>query len=93
MRFVADRTTFKAHGVVLERERPTLVAMAIQAPRLVGGKGLRHRGTRGAVRVVAIDATHRAFGQPVVIRPLKLRPDIQVAARTQLIDRSRLALD
>jgi hypothetical protein len=67
---------------MLERERSTLVAMAIQAPRLVGAEGLRHGRTYTPVWVVTIDAAHGAFRQLVMVRPLKLRPDVEVAART-----------
>ena len=86
---MARRAAFKAHRRVLESERPALVAVAVEASRLVRGEDLRHRRPDAAVRIVAIDAAHRAFRQLVVIGPLELRPHVEVAARAQLVDRGR----
>ena len=72
MRLVAGHTTFKTHRLVLERERPALVAMAVEAPRLVRREALRHGRANTAVRIVTVDAAHRAFRQLVMIGPLKL---------------------
>ena len=91
MRLMAGHTAFETHRPVLERERSALVAMAVQASRLVRGEGLRHRGADTAVRIVAVDATHRAFRQLMMIGLLKLRPDIDMAARALFVDCGRLA--
>ena len=92
MRLMAGHTTFETHRPMFERKRPTLVAMAVQASRLVRGEGLRHRRTDTAVRIVTVDTAHRAFRQLMMIGPLKLRPDVGMAARALLVDRSRLAV-
>jgi len=87
IRAVRDtRAPFKSHRTVLEGERAALIAMTGQTTRLIGSKALHHRGTHGPSGSVAIDATHRAFRQLMVIRPLELRPNIEVATGTLLID-------
>jgi len=89
---VAGYATFEAHRSVLERERSALIAVAVQASRLVRGEGLRHRWADTAVRIVTVDAAHRTFRKLMMIGPLKLGPDVGVAARALFIDRSRLAV-
>jgi hypothetical protein len=76
---------------VLKGEWTALVSMALEAARLVGGETLRHRGTNASMRVVAINAGHRAFGHPVMKRFLKLRYDVGVARGAKLVDRRWLA--
>src|SRR5277367_5014914 len=88
---MAGGAAFEPYRSVLECERPALVAVAIQASRLVRREGLGHPRTHAAVRIVAIDAAHRALGQLVMIGPLKLSPHVEMATRAQLIDRRRLA--
>ena len=91
MRLMTRATTLKPHGNVLERKGPTLVPVAIEASRLVGAERLQHCRTDAAVRIVAIDTGHGAFGQFMVIRLLELRPYIQVATRALLVDGGSLA--
>src|SRR5579871_6614143 len=86
-------TAFEADRPMLERERTTLVAVAGDAAGFVRGECLRRRGLECPMRIVAIDAAHGAFGELVMIGPLELRPDVQVAARTFFVDRGRLARD
>lgn len=86
VRFMTRRTSFKSHWTVLEGERPALIAMTGQAAGFIGSEALQHRRTYRAVWIVAVDATHCAFRQLVVIRALELRPNIEVATGTLLID-------
>ena len=87
MHFVTGGASFEANRRVLERERTALVAVAFEAAGLVRGEDLCHRRTNAAVRIVAIHAGHRAFGQFVMIGPLELRPDVGVATGALLVDR------
>ena len=91
VRRVAGRTSLESHRTMLEGERPAFVAMAIEASRLVRAERLRHRGLHAAVRIVAIDAAHRALRQLVMKRLLELRRDRQMAAFALLVDRFRFA--
>ena len=79
MWFVAGRAAFKTNRRVIENEGPALVAMALQAARLVGGNGLHRARQNAPVRIVAIDARYRAFRNLVPMRTLKRRPFRQVA--------------
>jgi hypothetical protein len=65
--------------------------VTIEASRLVGAERLQHCRTDAAVRIVAIDTRHGAFGQFMMIRLLELRPHIQVATRALLVDGGSLA--
>src|SRR5471030_2453214 len=79
VRFVARGTAFKAHRRVLKREWTALVSMALETARFVGGESLIHGVACAAVRVVAIDAGHRAFRHPMMKWFLKLRHHVGVA--------------
>ena len=70
------RAAFQLHRGVLEDEGAALIAVAIDAARLVGLDGLDLARQEAAVRIVAIDAGHGAFRQPVLVGPLEARPDI-----------------
>ena len=91
--FMAARATFEAHRSMLEGEGAALVAVAFQAPGLVGGEQLRHGWADGSVRIVAIDTGHCALGQFVMSRPLELRPYADMAALALLVDRHGRARD
>src|SRR5207248_8102968 len=91
VRLVARGAAFKTYGRVLEREWSALVPMAPETARLVGAERLSHRGTRAAVRIVAVDAGHCAFRHPMVKRLLKLRHDVGVARGALLVDGGGLA--
>ena len=80
VRLVAAPATFKTHHGMLEGERTAFIPMTVETSRFVRGEYLRHCRPHGAVRIVAIDAGHRGFRQLVVVRPLELRPDIDVTA-------------
>ena len=86
VRFVARGASFEANGCVIEGEGAALFAVAGEASRLVGGEGLLRGGTNAAVWIVAIDAAHCAFGQLVMIRFLKLRPNVEMTAGAQRVD-------
>jgi hypothetical protein len=62
--------------------------MASKAPRFVGSEHLSHPRPKAAMWIVAIDTSHCAFRQAVVVRFFKLRQDVAVARTTLLIDRS-----
>jgi hypothetical protein len=91
MRLVASATTLKPHGRVLERKWTALVAVAVEASRFIGTERLHHCRLDTAMRIVAIDAGHGALRQFMMIRQLKLRPDIHMAAGALFIDGGRLA--
>ena len=76
MRLVTRRAAFKAHRRMFEGKRTPLVAMAPEAARVIGRETLQHRGPDTAVRIVAVHATHVAFGELVMEGPLELRPDV-----------------
>src|SRR5438270_6731272 len=88
---MAARAAFKSYRRVLEGERASFIAVASQASGLVRSEHLQHGRSHGSVRVVAIDAGHRALGQLVMDRPLELRPDSDMATPALLIDRHRRA--
>ncbi len=89
MRLMATVTPLKAHWSVFKSKWPAFVAVASHASPIVSGKRLRHCLGVTAVRIVAIHARHRAFGQLVMRRLLKRRPNIGMAGGTLLVDRSR----
>ena len=91
MRLMTRAATLKAHGSVFKRKGPAFIPVAVEASRLVGAERLQHRWTDAAVRIVAIDTGHGAFGQFMVIRLLELRPYIQVATGALFVDGGSLA--
>lgn len=91
VRLVTNAAALEPDYGVLKRKRTTLVAVAFQAPRFVRAERLCHRPPDAAMGIVTIDAGHRAFGQLMVIRALKLCPDIQVAGRALIVDGGSLA--
>ena len=86
MRLVARHAALQADRRVLVGEGPGLVAMALEAARLVGADGLDGARQEAAVRVVAVHAGHGAFRQPVLVRPLEAGPHVRVAPGAQLVD-------
>lgn len=91
MRLVATAAALESHRSVFKGERPALVAVAAEAIGLIGSEHRLHRRPHAAVRIVAIDAAHRAFRQSMVLRLLELRPDILVTSGALRIDLARLA--
>ena len=86
MRLVTAVAAFETHRRMLEGERSALIAVAAEAIRFIRSERGPHRRPGTAVRIVAIDAAHRAFRQPMMIRFLELRPDIQMASRALRVD-------
>ncbi len=86
VRFMARLTAFKTKRRMFERERTTLVAVALDAARIVRRESLQHRGLDTSVRVMAIDAAHVTFRQSVMEGFLELRPLVQVTAAALLIN-------
>ena len=86
MRLVARRAALEPHRRVLENKRPALVAVAPETTRFVSGDCLDRPRQLRAVRVVAVDARHRPFGQLVLVRPLEARPDCGMALRALGVD-------
>ena len=70
MRLMTVETTF-ADGRVFPEERPPLFGVAGVAD-FVDGVRVQERASRRAVRVVAVDARHFAFGQRHVRTPAEL---------------------
>src|SRR6266849_3367658 len=56
MRFVARSAAFQPHRRMLENERAALVAMALQAARLVAERSFHAVGAEGGVWIVAVYA-------------------------------------
>src|SRR5690349_24855067 len=61
VRLMARRAALEAHWRVLEGKRPAFVAMTLETARLIGAKSPKHYCTNGAVRVVAVHASHASF--------------------------------
>jgi len=76
---------------VLEGERSTLIAVAVQASRFVRGEALRHGRANTAVGIVAIDAAHRPFRQTVMSGLLELCPDVLMTPCALSVDLRRLS--
>lgn len=91
MRLMATGASFKAHGCMFKGEGSALIAVALEATRLIRPEALRQCRPSAAVRIMAIDTAHGALGKPMVKGLLKLRPDIRVAGGALLIDGVRLA--
>ena len=62
MRHMAALAAFFTHRGVFESERPAFVAMAVEAAGLIGA-GDPHCRFETAVRIMAVDARHRVFGE------------------------------
>jgi len=90
MGFVTSPATFEAHWCVLKRKRTAFIAVALETSGLIGREDLIHRRPYTAVRIVTIDAGHRAFRHPVMKRFLELTPDRDVATRALFVDRGGL---
>jgi hypothetical protein len=82
VRRVADRTAFHTDGRVLEKERTMFIDVAGRT--CLPLRRIERRAILGAVRIVAIGAFHRAFGNPMVEGLSELRPYLRVAPVTQL---------
>ena len=83
--------TFEAHRSVLESEGPAFIAVAPETGGFVGIELAAQRGTDAAVRIVAVDATHRALRQTVVIGFLEGPPHVLMATGALIVDFDRLA--
>ena len=90
---MASLAALESHGRVLERKRSPLVGMAAKAARLVGCECLQQTRVRCPVRIVAIDAGHRALREAVRMRLSKLAPGACMACRALLVYLTRLARD
>ena len=72
MRLMTRRTAFETHRCVFKAERSALIAMTGEVSWLIGREVLKHGGPNTAVRIVAVDAAHVAFGKLVMVWPLEL---------------------
>ena len=81
------------HRSVLKNKRSALIAMALVTAWLVGVGRLHRTLQQRPVRVMAIDARHRAFRQLVAERPLEVSPYLGMAAGALCIDFAWLARD
>ena len=84
MRSVAGRAAFGLERRVLERERPLLTRMALDARRVRTYREPRLFELKAAVRVVAVTAFHRTFQHFVVERLAELRLGLCMAAHAKL---------
>ena len=87
VRLVARFAAFHFHRRMLKSKRPALVAVAADATGLVGVFRVDHAREKTAVGVMTIDAGHGAFRQAMRVRPLKLGPNLDVAAGAFRVDR------
>ena len=82
MRFVTRGATFLLDHGMFEYKRAALIAMALQAAWLVSERRLHAVCAKARVRIVAIDAGHRAFRQSMLVRPVECRPLRHMTRRT-----------
>jgi hypothetical protein len=79
VRLMTRHAALEANGGVLENEGTALIAVALEARRLVAegnAHGLRHGARMG---IVAVGTGHRAFGKAMLVGLLKRRPDREMA--------------
>jgi hypothetical protein len=93
VRLVTGRATFESYRSVFEGKRTALVAVAAEATSFIGREDLHHAGPEASVGIVAIYAGHGAFRQPVLVRLLKLAPDIGMTAGALSVDRGSFTCD
>ena len=72
VRLVTGRAAFQFHRRMLERERTSLVTMALEAARLIAVDCLELLESRSAMGVVAVHTGHRAFRHWMMMRTLEL---------------------
>jgi hypothetical protein len=92
VRVMATFATIDADGRVLVDKRSAFFAVASQARRIAVGGRLHHAradahapgGGRGAVRVMAIGASHHTFVDPMFKRHRELRTNAAVASVTEI---------
>ena len=90
---MARLAAFDAHGGVLIDERPAFIDVTLQAWALDIERALHHarprghrpRGSKGAMRVVAIAALHEAFIDAVMRGHFELRAHVRMAGIAHLI--------
>ena len=85
VRIMAVQTVL-AHRRMLEQERTALFRMALVAG-LVDRIGLEQRAGQGAMRIVAVVATHLSFRQRQMRTAIDLQPDVLMALRAGIVDR------
>src|SRR5689334_5778560 len=78
-------------GACSKTNGPRLSPWQLMQAGLVGLDSLDLARQEAAVRIVAIDAGHGAFGEPVTVGPLEAGPDIRVALRALRVDVDRFA--
>ena len=79
MRSVAPQASLRLDRGMLVNERPTRLRVALGADRILIGRGFQVVVSEGAVRIVAVRASHEAFIHPVVERHIEGRLDVRVA--------------
>jgi len=79
MRGVAPKAPLRLHRGMLVNERPARLRVALGADRILIGRGPQVVVSEGAVRIVAIRASHEAFIHPVVEGHIEGRLDLCVA--------------
>jgi hypothetical protein len=93
VRFMARTTGLKAHGSVFEREGAAFVAMAAEASRFIRREGPHHSRAEASMRIVAIDARHRALWKAMLERFAELARLSEMTTRALTVDRGGFTCD
>ena len=86
VRLMAGRTSFKANWGVLENERTSFVAMALETAWLVAERSSHRLRAETGMRIMTIGARHGTFGQTMFVRFLERGPHREMAGSTLLVD-------
>lgn len=84
MRDVAGCASFRLHHRMFMNKGSSLLRMALETNRVIGGGCAQLPYLESAVLVVAIRALHQAFVHPMMEGPAELLFDFQVAAVAEL---------
>jgi len=85
MRLVAALAILDFQDRMLKDERPFLFPVAARAGHLTGNLGAELPAVDAAVRLVAVDAAHRIFLNPVVIGLREISAALDVAAEAEIV--------
>ena len=89
VRLMTGHAAFEANGCVLENKWTALIAVALEAGRLVAERDAHGLRQVARMRVVAVGAGHRAFGKTMLVGLLKRCPDRSVAVGALRVDVGR----
>ena len=83
VRGVASQASLRLHRCMLINERPARLRVALGADRILIGRGLQVVVSEGAVRIVAVRASHEAFIHLVVEGHIEGRLDVCVTSEAK----------